>query len=158
MQLRSVIGTAVFCAVVAFITAQMHGGFMLIFVAPFLTVWLAYSAYVAWKHPDRRMTQSIRAGLWVLAVGGVLLLHWHYHRAARDSADLVVAYVNHYKTNHGSFPETIDAAGLNNFRNKWRISYLMKDGKPSLFYPATFVIFDTYWYDFEHQSWVYQPD
>jgi energy-coupling factor transporter transmembrane protein EcfT len=158
MQLRPFIGTAASCAVVAFFTAQVHSGFMLIFVLPFLAIWLLYSVYVVWKHPARRITQSIKAGLWLLVVGGVLLTHWHYQKAARDAADFAASAILRYKASHGSFPKTLEAAGLKNYRKNWGVSYFLQDDRPGLFYPATFVVFDTYWYDFQHQSWVYQPD
>ncbi|QSX79388.1 hypothetical protein [Agrilutibacter solisilvae] len=159
MQLRPFIGTAVFCAVVAFLTAQVHAGFMLIFVAPILAIWLLYSIYIAVKQPARRRTQSIKAGLWLVMVGGVLLTHWHYHRAARDAADAAVGSILRYRASHGAFPESFEAAGVHGLRKDWRVMYLRrKDGRPILFYPATFVAFDKYWYDFEDRSWVYQPD
>lgn len=159
MQLRPYIGTAFLCAIVALLAAQVHSGFMLIVVAPFLLIWLLYSIYVVLKHPSRRRVQSIKVALWFIVVGGVLLSHWYYHRAARETANLAVDAILSYRANHGSFPETLDAAGVvsDNWKG-WRVFYLLKDGSPSLFYPSTFVVFDTYWYDFERKSWIYQPD
>jgi hypothetical protein len=157
MQIRSIVGSIVLCTAFVFISAPVHGGPWLLLAAPFLAVWLPYSAYVIWRRPDARRIQAIKVSLWVVAVGGVLLTQWHYQKAARESANSAVAEIFRYKASRGSFPADLNAI---NFKDQktWRLAYLVKDGKPSLFYPATFTLFDTYWYDFEHKSWVYQPD
>ncbi len=129
---------------------------MLIFVAPFLSIWLLYSTYIIWRRPANRTTQLVKIVLWSLTISGVLSLHWHYQRAVREAANAAVSTVLQYKAIHGSFPKTPEAAGLKD--RTWRISYFLKNGKPYLVYPATFIVFDIYSYDFERQSWTYQPD
>jgi hypothetical protein len=158
MKIRPFIGTIVACAIVGLLTAQMHSGFLLLLFIPFFVIWLVYSVYVIWRHPAKRMTQAIKAGLWLVVIGAVLLTHWRYAKVARDAGDAAVAEIIRYKTSHGTFPATPEAAGLKPFSKSSRVRYFLEDGKPKLFYPATFVIFDTYWYDFEKQSWEYRAD
>ena len=158
MQLKSFIGTVVGCVALVIICAPIHGGITLLFVVPFLAVWLIYSAYVIWRNPARRNTQSIKAGTWILTVFGVLLVHWHYYNAARNDANFVATSILRYKTAHGSYPQNLDAINLRNYGRKWMLGYILDKGEPGLFYGATFVPFDTYFYDFEKRSWVYQPD
>ncbi len=155
MTFRPLIGTIVLCAVVALLTASVHGGFMLIFVLPFLSVWLLFSAYASWKRPVERKIRAAKAGLWLTMVVGVLATHWYYHVAARQDADMVVVAVLRYQADHSKFPETLQAAGLKDEPSAWRIRYLFKDGRPYLFYPVTYIVFDTYRYDFESKAWVY---
>ena len=154
MQIRPLITTIAGCGVAAAITAPVHAGFMLVFVVPILVVWLVYSAYVIWRRPARRKLQILQVALWLLVVGGVLLAHLHYYSAARSAGNTAVTAILQYKASHGVYPPSLRAAGLQS--TGWGVSYLFDHGQPVLFYPATFIVFETCSYNFERQSWEHQ--
>ncbi len=129
----------------------------MLFVLPFLVAGLIYCFYAAWKTPERRRLEKWKAGMWFLTVGGIASAHVYYHHAARETADTVLAAIFRYEREHGAYPENLQAVGLE-ARPAWRVAYVAQDGKPFLFYPATFIVFDMYIYNFERRSWVYVPD
>lgn len=88
---------------------------------------------------------------------GSSLANLYYHHAAREAADNAVAAVLGYKQANGVFPESLQAAGFD-ARPAWRVAYAAQNGKPFLFYPAAFIAFDVYIYNFERRSWTYRPD
>lgn len=154
MRMKPFIGTFALCGVTLFLTAPVHGGFLLVFVVPILAVGLLYSVYLIWKRPAVRRLQLVKIALWLLVIGAVCLAQRHYYRAARAAGNVVVASILQYKARHGVFPESLRAAGVE--ATSWHIAYILKDGRPSVFYPATFVVFDTYRYNFRQHRWELQ--
>ena len=154
MQTRPLMTTIASCCLVALITAPVHAGFMLVCILPILAIWLLYSAFVIWRQPAKRKLQAIQVGLWFLVVGGVLIVHLHYFRAARSAGNVAVAAVLQYRASHGMFPPSLQVAGVRNAG--WGMFYELAQGKPVLFYPATFIAFDTYAYNFKRRAWEHQ--
>lgn len=160
MRLGPILAALIGCALVATLTATRSGGFILYLVAPFLLTWFIYSACVSWKRPEQRRLHAILAGMWLITITGIALLHVHWYRAARSSAETIVRAVETYKNQFGIYPATVDAAGIDLEPNggEWRIFYSIREGKPSLMYWDTFEIFSTYQYDFDQRIWIHLVD
>ena len=73
---------------------------------------------------------------------------------------LQVAAVLKYKDQRGNWPKTLREAGVADasFGDRWMLGYLCENQRPFMFYAATFVIFDTYTYDFGARRWEFTPD
>ena len=155
MQIRPLITTIAGCCLLAAITTQVHGGFMLVFLLPIFAIWLIYSAFVIWRRPARRKLQAVAVGLWVFVVGGAFLAHAHYQEAARSAGNAAATAILQYKASYGVYPPSLRAAGLES--TDWGVYYDFANGTPVLFYPDTFIVFDTYSYNFKQQSWEHQP-
>ena len=155
MRLGPVIAALIVCVLVALLTGQRSGGFLLFLIAPFLLLWTIYSVYVSWKHPERRRLHAILMSIWLVTIGGVALLHLYWYRAARSNAETLVRAVETYKERYGNYPQTAETVGVNlgPEGGKWRIYYSVDDGKPSLGYWDTFEIYATYDYDFDRHTW-----
>jgi hypothetical protein len=161
MPLRPIIATIAACAIVAFLTWPVHGGFIVLFTLPVLAFWFPYSCYVIWRHPARRRLQTIKLCLWLIVVGGVCGLHLYYCVSARSAANDVINAVLTYKEQHGSYPPRLEVAGiaLGKTGGPWRIGYVIDEKDThALVYPTTFTVFEAYIYEFEQGRWVYVPD
>jgi hypothetical protein len=161
MPLRPLITTVLACAIVAFLTWPVHGGFIVFFVLPVMAFWVPYSCYVMWRYPARRRLRAIQLSLWLLVVGTTGGLHWHYSASARSAADAVVKAVLTYKELRGSYPLRLEDAGvvLGKSGGVWHIGYVVDERNThSLVYPTTFTVFEAYSFEFEQGRWVYLPD
>ncbi len=155
-----IVGAVIGAAAFVFFAAHKGGGFMIYLVAPFLLIWFLYSGFIFWKRPERRRVHAIATGIWVLAIGGIAVVHAWYHHEARKAAEGVVATVLEFRKQHGTYPPTDQAAGITpgSLSDRWGIGYVLADGAPKVFYASTFQIFGTYTYNFESGIWVYYND
>ncbi len=158
IRLKPYFTTAIGCALVMLFTIPPHLGFMLILFAIPLAIWILYSIGLVLIEPAQLRPRAIILGLWVAAILIALSAHWYYAVDARRDGDEYARVIERYKAVHGTYPSDMKAAGLAPKRNSYMHGYIMYEGKPSLVYAATFAMFDTYGYDFEHHVWVYQPD
>ena len=93
---------------------------------------------------------------------GIAALHFYYYTSARAAGDYAERLVSAYKAKYGTFPDTLEEAGwkLGAHGGRWRIVYQGNGANkdPILMYPATWVIFDMYDYNFKTGQWAYLPD
>jgi hypothetical protein len=150
------------CAALLFFFGRVGGAFMLVLVSPLLGLWLAYNAYVIWRRPEKRRIQLLQISI-VLATGvAIAALHWYYAASARAAGNYALSLVNTYKALHGVYPDSLEDAGWKQgaYGGRWRVTYQgygeTKD--PMLMYPATWIIFDMYDYDFKTKKWTYLAD
>jgi hypothetical protein len=161
MPVRALVVTISGCVIFAFLTWRVRGGVMFWVAVLPLGVWFLYSAYIIWRYPARRRLQIIQACLWLAVVGCACALHRYYYVSARAAANQIVQAVYAYKRQHGVYPERLEDAGvrLDERGGRWHIGYVVGDRKThTLIYPATFMIFDSYAYEFEKGDWEYWPD
>jgi len=142
--------------------AQKFLGFMVIFVALALLVWIPYSAYVAITKPDIRTSQLVRVLIWMLVVPVVFGIHHLRQERMRRDADKLVARIDEYLRTHGHYPATVDEIGMSRPQVKSMLGspsgYFLLNGRPSLFYPATFAPFAACSYDFKAAKWACHAD
>lgn len=156
-----IVGAVVGAAAFTFFAASPGGGFMVYLIAPFLLIWLLYTVYIFWRRPERRRTHGIATGIWLLAIAVIAGLHTWYYQQARKSADALVAAVAQFKQQHGVWPASEAALGIDDKRPRSHMqsaSYFLKDGSPKVMYASTFQMFATYSYNFETQQWDYFAD
>ena len=159
-RLKSTLRTLVVAGFIGLFAAKPYVGYMLLLVVPILLPWFIYSAVVAWRYPDRRVLQLFKVGIWFVVIAGVIGCHNHYEQSARETADNVVSAVKSYHFENGYYPLDLSFLGDDiAFQvEKWRVYYSARSEVPSVFYRATHIVFDTYWYDFETSEWIYHVD
>ena len=157
MQLKPFLSTLVACGLVALLTAQVHAGMFLIFVVPMVLVWALANAYLAWRQSSTRRERGLRFAMWVVTIAGLFATHAYYKQAARSAGQAAANAVSAYRLATGAYPPSLQAAGVPP-DPRWRVGYILAKDGPYLFYPSTFVPFDTYSYSFERGTWEYQPD
>ena len=158
---KKLYSTIAAAALMALILGQRHAGFMLYLAIIPLAIWIPYSVVVMVRKPERRLLQLALVSCWVLAVLLVAGIHYFRHEATRRNADDIVAAIKEFKTKRGSYPLTLDEVGIGRTALKDKLgsfSGYNRDvvGTPALFYAATWIVFDTYEYDFRTDSWVYR--
>lgn len=162
INLRPLIPILVACAVLVFLCAGVGGAFMILMAIPFLGIWLLYSSYVIWRRPEKRRVQVVRVVILTTILIGIAGLHFYYYISARAAGDYTEHLVSAYKAEHGTYPDTLEEAGwkLGGYGGRWRIVYKGNGANkdPTLMYPATWVIFDMYDYNFKTAQWVYLAD
>jgi len=160
--LRPLIPTLVACAVLFFMCAGVGGAFIISAAAPFIAVWALYSCYIIWRKPEKFRIQLVKVGLLAGTLSVIGAFHYHYYTSARAAGDYALHLVNAYRDLHGTYPNTLEEAGwkLGKYGGQWRIVYQGHGATddPMLMYPATWIIFDMYDYNFKTRQWEYLPD
>jgi len=158
--MRAYLWASVAALIVLLFTSQKHAGFTIFFVLPVLAGWLIYNLARIRKQPERWKGLAIKTAIWLVALAIALLCQWNLARLARQDADLLVSRVLSYKAQHGVYPKDMLEAGITDpeFGRRWKLGYLIQDGRPFILYASTFVVFDAYIYDFDANQWVYKAD
>ena len=138
----------------------MQYGFLMVLIAPVTIIYQLIRLAIRRKDPLLRKDRYV-----ALAVVGLSLLvvassHMYKYKAARSVADKLVAEIASFQKANGHYPSNGKELGLSdNLRERpYRLTYYNVEGKPHLFYVATFGPFDTYTYNFSDGVWDYQPD
>ncbi len=157
MRLKPFLPTIVACALVSVLTGQVHTGMFLFFVVPLVSIWALISAYLAWRDPATRQQRGIRFSIWAVTLVALFATHAYYRHAARLAGQTAANAIAAYRLANGSYPPSLQAAGIPP-DPRWRVGYVLAKDGPFLFYPSTFVPFDIYSYNFERGAWEYRPD
>jgi hypothetical protein len=153
-------GYALGFGVLAFFFSKPHAGFMMAMIAPLVLIYQLYQLAMHWKTPEQRRKHLSAIVMIVLACIVVVAARAHHHNKARSIADKVAQEVIQFNASHGRFPVNMAEMGIPDFPKKlsYRPSYSIHDGKPMLFYAATFVVFEAWIFDFPSRAWIYRPD
>jgi hypothetical protein len=144
---------------VAYFAGDVHGGFLLWFVIPFVAPWAIWSLHKAAAESSSRRLRMAKIFIWIVAIAIVGTLHRNYAIAARAEAERAARAVLAFESVNGRYPPSLADAGVVAADSRWRVGYgLDERGRPWLIYPATFVVFETWSYDFSALKWVYRPD
>ena len=157
-MLRSLIPCILFCALSALILGQKGAGFMLYVLVPVILVYMAVSAWRIRKQPQRLPELPLKMLLCLTTIICIALVHMRYHQQARLEADNVAKQILAYQRQHNAYPKDLQAAQAVSTSASRTRYFLNQNQQPSLFYPATFVPFEAYGYDFQTQQWQHQPD
>ncbi len=151
--------TVAFCLLVALFTFPKHCGFMLELVLVFLVPILLVRIFRICTRSEQRKQRIIQVILWVVTCLSVIIHHIYLYQTTQNFAnrfsDAVIAYHNQ----HGVYPKSADELNFDKKTiKKYSIHYLYKDDKPPfLAYHATWIIFDSYHFDFKTKEWSYLP-
>lgn len=147
--------TSILAAVVLLLALQRSSGFVLLILLPFLLIFVTYQLVRMIRKPGERKARGIRLAIWSLtfALAGSVLTY--RNAASRNEADLALTRLLEYKQRTGSYPGSLGEVGLDEAKlhDKWRLRYSVKEGKPALVYPQTFMPLATYDFDFEAVKW-----
>ena len=157
-MLRSLIPCIVFCAISALILGQKHAGFMLYFLVPMMLIYMAVSAWRIRKQPQRLPELPLKMLLCLTTIICIALVHMRYHQQARLEADNIAKQIQAYQQQYHAYPVDLQAAQAVSTAVSRTHYSLTQNQQPNLFYPATFVPFEVYAYDFQTQQWQHQPD
>lgn len=136
-------------------TTQRGSAFPLLVLLPVFMTGVIYTSVRMLRRPDERKTRGIRLAIWcaTLALAGSVQACWSV--AARSDADAAAATVSAHRERTGSYPANLREVGLSDERlkEKWGLSYSIRDGGPTLVYPARFMWLAMHEYDFEARAW-----
>jgi hypothetical protein len=148
-------------ALTALLIAQPGAGFMVIFLAPALFVWMPFTIYSAIRHPHVRRWQATRILVWLVALLVIIASHHLREQAYRQSAEELLDRINDFSLLHGRYPASLEEIGLSQGEQRklpGRPDYVYTNGKPFFFYRDTMRPFGIYIYDFKSHSWHLRPD
>ena len=149
--------TVILCLVTLLITFPKYGGFMLGFVFLFLMPSLLKSLYFIFIKNKEKKQRSIQTLLWVIACSISIIHHVYLYKTTQAFAEQVSNAVIMFYQKNGAYPESYETLGFDEqTMKKYGLYYSYKDQKPFLFYPATWMVYDVYMFDFKNQKWVYQ--
>ena len=134
-------------------------GFLLPLLAPFLLIWFVRLAWIALRQPSRRKAQAIKSCAVVAAAVLAGFVQSNVQREAREHAQQVVATIAAYRAQHGSYPDDLAQAGLDeNALRRWRVRYIRGESLHRVVYPAVFSVLSEYEYDFDKPGWRHNAD
>lgn len=147
-------------AIVAFFCSQPSAGFMMLLFAPLALMYQTYKLAVGWKNSAQKHQRIGAIFAIVLASSVVAGAHLYHHTVARENADRLAQEIIGFHALHGRYPVNIAEMGVTESLKKpiHRPRYSYTDGKPMLFYNATFVMFEGWNFDFANRTWAYRPD
>ncbi len=147
--------TSVLATIVLFFTVQKGGGFLLVLLLPFFLITVIYNLMRMIQRSGERKSRGIRLVAWTIAfaLAGTVQAYWG--AAIRNDAESVLKKIQAHKEHTGTYPASLREVGLDDgyLREKWKLRYSKKEGKPSLTYPAPFMPLALYEYDFEAFEW-----
>lgn len=150
--------TVILCLFTLLITFPKHGGFMLGFVFLFLAPSLLKSLYFIIIKNKERKQRYIQTLLWAITCSAVIIHHVYLHETTQVFAEQVSSAIVTYHKNNGIYPETAESLGIDKqSMREFGLYYSYKDKSPFLFYRATWIIYDTYMFDFKNNKWGFQP-
>jgi len=134
-------------------------GFLLLLLTPFLLLWFLRLPGIARREPARRKVQAIKLACVAATVALAVFIQINIQRQARERAQHVVDVVAAYRAQHGSYPDNLAQAGLDEKAlRRWRVQYAGGKGGHLVAYPGGFMVFDVYSYDFDMPGWNYSLD
>ncbi|MFZ6653985.1 hypothetical protein [Undibacterium sp. TJN19] len=143
-------------AIIVFLLAQRHAGFMLVFVMLLSLPFLIFNLFVMMKNPGRRRFLRNKILLWIVAFGCIITWHSYLYVSSRKTANEVISLVQQYIAKNGHCPADIAVLGLSEdwLKNRLGLShYYCKDGEPHFYYATTYLVFETEQYDFKNNVW-----
>ncbi len=155
MKVKGYIITGVLLAVFLFSTLQRGSGALVVLCIPFFLAMAIYHGVRMIRRAGERRGRAIRMAVWsgaLLLVSGTHL--WRDH-ADRRFADQAAREVLEYRQRTGSYPANLAEAGLAGGPSVTgtKLRYAVRDGNPTLAYPATFMPLTTHAYDFDARRW-----
>ena len=131
---------------------------MLYLLVPVMLVYMTASAWRIRKQPQRLPELPLKMLLCLTTIIYIALVHMRYHQQARLEADNIAKQILAYQMQYYAYPKDLQAAQAVSTAVSRTHYSLNQNQQPSLFYPATFVPFEVYAYDFQTQQWQHQPD
>lgn len=142
-------------AIVLVATTHRGSAFPLLVLLPFFMMNVIYTFVRMLRRPDERKKRGIRLAIWcaTFALAGSVQVSWSV--ASRSDADAAAATVSAHRERTGSYPASLSEVGLSDERlkEKWGLRYSLRDGDPTLVYPARFMWLVMHEYDFETRAW-----
>ena len=151
---KPVIKTTIACAVMLLLCLPRHSGFILLFFLIFLIPLFIKRYIVCIKDPLQKKLRISQALIWLSGILVVILVHTEMHQETRQIANKIAKTIEIYKKENGFYPSSPEEAGITQvLLHKERIFYSLSSGEPFLVYPATYIPFETYNYDFKTKEW-----
>jgi len=142
-------------AITLFFSLQKGNGYLLVVALPFFLATTAYHLLRMFQRPAERQSRGIRLAVWSItfALAGGVQAYWS--AASRTAAESASEKILAYKDRAGTYPASLKEAGLDDrdLKDKWKIRYALREGKPALSYPAPITPLAVCEYDFETREW-----
>jgi hypothetical protein len=155
-QIKALRSTFIGAIVVTFLLCQRHAGFMVLFEAICVLVFVAISIWVSIHRPQQRSIQAAKVGVWLLSIGIVIGVHIILAERTKIDAQKIVDAIITYHASHGAYPPNIESIGYSESERKSMIGfggYFFTNGQPDFFYASTYVPFETENFDFSKRIW-----
>lgn len=151
--MKGYIITGALLAVFLFFSLQRDGGPLVVLFIPIFLLMAAYQGVRMLRSTDERKSRSIRLVAWCVALLLSGALHLYWSRTDRTTADSAARKVLEYRQRTGTYPASLAETGLGERPSSSKLRYAVRDGKPTLTYPAAFLPLTTHEYDFEAGRW-----
>jgi hypothetical protein len=158
MEITKIIGTLIGCTLMLLVTLPSHGGFMFLFFLLFLVPSSLYSVIVMYRNKEERKLRTTKLSIGLIA--SLITVSFNYYRYinTRAKANNIVVAIEKYRSELGYYPKDLEAIGLSKIKLRNQLGmfgYFYNNGQPNFFYAVTYIIFDTYSYNFELKEWQY---
>lgn len=154
---KPVLQTTILCLITLLLTFPKNAGFMLGLVLLLLIPSFLKSIYYIFIKNKEQKQRSIQSTLWLVTCSAVIINHVYLHKTTRVFAEQVSDSIVAYHKLNGEYPNSVNVLNFDQRKiEKYRLHYFFKNNQPYLFYPATWIIYDTYMFNFKNNEWVFQ--
>ncbi|MES2673845.1 MAG: hypothetical protein V4660_06365 [Pseudomonadota bacterium] len=149
--------TVILCLCTLLVSFPKHGGFILGFISIFLMPSLVKSLYLIFFKNIERRQRAIQTLLWAITCSVVIIHHLYLYKTTQSFAKSLSTAVTQYHEKTGFYPDSAESLGFNmQALKKYRLHYSYENETPFLFYPATWIAFDAYSFNFKTNKWEFQ--
>lgn len=159
-KVKKLLGAIIGAGAMLLLALPKYSGVSMMGFLFFLVPLHFYSIYrMTWKKEERKLRLT-RMAIWLACIILVAGTHYYMHIQTRNAADKVLNEVLVYRGKQNTYPMDLNALSSNakEIAKINRIAYFINDKQVYLFYPATFNGFNTYFYDFEANTWRFRTD
>lgn len=154
---RQIIQTVILCAVMLLMAFPVHAGFVLGFWLLFLIPLTIKSLFTILVKKEEKKQKIIQIALWSISCSIIAFHHIYLHKTSKKYANFVSNAVESFYLKNGVYPKSLVDAGINpESAKKFRVHFLNSNSQPLLMYPATWIVFSTYYYDFKIKKWLFR--
>lgn len=156
ISLFNIKGALIGSAILLALTLPRNSGFIIFLFLFFLIPVSIQSLVIMLRDKNQRKTRGLKLAIWSFAITVSAGYNFYIHTSTRAEANNIVASIEGYKATNGKYPDSIEQIGLSEkgLRQKLGMSgYHNENGKVDFFYGITYIIYDTFDYNFKEKSW-----
>lgn len=154
VQRARVVKTLLLVAAVLAVTLPKGAAFILALLVPLFGIWMIYSLARMVFKPEERGRRAVLIAIWLAVLVSAAAMQAYWDRAARVAAEQAAAAVSAHQARTGAYPASLAEAGVDPLlRERWKLAYRLREGKPELIYSDPLLPLSTYEYDFDNRKW-----
>ncbi len=155
--LRRLIPSLLLAGFLSYLFSTPSAGIGVFYIIIPQTILIPMRLFKAINVPGEARLHLARVVIWLVSIGTIFSVHAVREDIYRKEAEGIVARIDAYSTSRGKCPANIEDVGISRAELKDQLGshayYTCENGKPYFMYGASFMIYSSWRYDFQHHTW-----